>query len=122
MLSTPAERLLDDLHEMAGVKAVLLIDREGLCTSTRPHDLIVGVERSGLIAALSTEATLNTGFEIIVTTFEGGGCLISPLNDGRSLCAIVEVKTNLGSVRNGLIDISARLRPLMGTLSGHDAE
>ena len=122
MLSTPAERLLDDLYEIGGVHAVLLIDREGLCTSTRPLDLVVGAERSGLLSALSREATLDTEFEVIVTTFEGGGCLLSPLNEGRSLCVITDVRTNLGAVRKGLISISARLRPLIGTLSGHGSE
>ncbi|HJN56214.1 MAG TPA: hypothetical protein QF646_07515 [Candidatus Poseidoniales archaeon] len=121
MLSTPAERLLDDLHGMRGVHAVLLIDREGLCTSTRPYDFVVGAERSGLLSALSAEATLNAEYDVIVTTFDGGGCLLAPLNEGRSLCVITEVNINLGAVRKGLIEISARLRPLMGASRGQES-
>lgn len=119
MLSTPAERLLDDLYEVKGVHAVILIDAEGLCTSTRPHDLVVGAERSGLLSSLSSEANLDADFEIIVTAFEGGSCLLSPISEGRSLCAITEANMNLGAARKGLIDVSARLRPLLGTLGNH---
>ena len=119
MLSTPAERLLDDLYDIKGVHAVVLIDAEGLCTSTRPHDLVVGAERSGLLSSLSVEASLNADFEIIVTAFEGGSCLLSPISDGTFLCAITEANTNLGAARKGLIDISVRLRPLLGTLDSH---
>ena len=114
MLSTPAERLLDDLFQLSGVEAVLLIDGEGLCTETRPHDLIVGAERRGLLGALSAEAALDTEYEVLVASYEGGGCLISPLDGGRSLCAITGIKANVGAVRKGLIDTTARLRPLIG--------